>query len=440
MISVTILDDPDYQTLMGCGSKGRDAMWVFCAIVVAAKVQRNGGVFKCKLDSVGRAVRFSQRAIVSAANLIREITVAAEHEPWIEPLKPLDSTPVADRLDSDSWSARDFLGGLAIRNYRRYNDHPSSSTVPSDPDPDTVFEPEKKEGNKTPSFPHFPESGEKVCQETGSARNAQYQQGVTPETKFTRLTEPLPPGGSLISQPPSGERAGGSTRAAVQGETTEVPSPAGADLEAVSEKNPQPSANAGETLSSVAGAVAGGRGGDVPGLPPPGDRRVFAFAEHYFREVCPGGQQAWTTEAFDCAYRQGRVTLEQLECHIGKLKHDGFPARDWLDQVFPKPRPWERGPATPAEKASDAAKEKKDLAYRQADELAGKYQSWHPQHLRTASTHHTARNAFVRAIRAGVPVAALRECVAGIDAEHTETASRWLAREFPPPAKLRRVK
>ena len=81
-IACTILDDEDYIGLMATKG-GAAAFGVFCALICAAKVQKNKGVFKLSNLIISRMIQVTERQLLSSCKLITHICEQNSNDPWI---------------------------------------------------------------------------------------------------------------------------------------------------------------------------------------------------------------------------------------------------------------------------------------------------------------------------------------------------------------------
>lgn len=100
-IAVTVLSDPAFVALMSRrGKVGPTCFGVFCALVVAAKEQRNHGVFP-SLELAANCVRVAPKLCADCVSILREVCTECAEEPWL---------------------FVDDAGRLVIRNFRKWNE------------------------------------------------------------------------------------------------------------------------------------------------------------------------------------------------------------------------------------------------------------------------------------------------------------------------------
>ncbi len=98
-VGVTILDDPDFLVLISRGKEGQAAFGAFVALLLAAKVQRNEGIFTQPIEIVASMCRWPLRDFTAALDAIEVACKVNGHKPWITRRR----------------------GRLVIRNFSRYH-------------------------------------------------------------------------------------------------------------------------------------------------------------------------------------------------------------------------------------------------------------------------------------------------------------------------------
>lgn len=80
---VTVLDDPDYMVLVSSGKDGRAAFAAFVALVLAAKLQKNGGTFREPIEVVAGMCRWPAQDFVKALDAIDASCKRNGNTPWV---------------------------------------------------------------------------------------------------------------------------------------------------------------------------------------------------------------------------------------------------------------------------------------------------------------------------------------------------------------------
>lgn len=82
-VGVTLLDDPDFLVLISRGKEGQAAVGAFVALLLAAKVQRNEGIFTEQIEVVATMCRWPVRDLTAALDAIEAACKVNGHKPWI---------------------------------------------------------------------------------------------------------------------------------------------------------------------------------------------------------------------------------------------------------------------------------------------------------------------------------------------------------------------
>ena len=82
-VGVTMLDDPDFLVLISRGNEGQAAFGAFVALLLAAKAQRNEGIFKEPIEVVATMCRWPLHDLTAALDAIEAACKVNGHKPWI---------------------------------------------------------------------------------------------------------------------------------------------------------------------------------------------------------------------------------------------------------------------------------------------------------------------------------------------------------------------
>jgi hypothetical protein len=105
-LSVTMLDDADLIALLQHREADEAAMAVFVLLIVAAKQQGNGGVFKSPLAVTAAMIRSTEKRVRAAVALIIDTCKANGSEPWLT----LEGHTLTVRTYSE-WNPAEKRGG-----------------------------------------------------------------------------------------------------------------------------------------------------------------------------------------------------------------------------------------------------------------------------------------------------------------------------------------
>lgn len=82
-IPVTFLKDPDVLALMHSGPEGHIALWAWTGLLLLAKDQKNGGVFRGPMAIYAPSIGMDAKILNGAVNRINEFCRVNGNKPWI---------------------------------------------------------------------------------------------------------------------------------------------------------------------------------------------------------------------------------------------------------------------------------------------------------------------------------------------------------------------
>ena len=103
---VTILDDPDYMVLISSVKDGRAAFAAFVALVLAAKVQKNGGKFREPIEVVAGMCRWPAQEFVKALDAIDTACKRNGNTSWVVRRQDRLIIRNFDRWNNSGWGGQ----------------------------------------------------------------------------------------------------------------------------------------------------------------------------------------------------------------------------------------------------------------------------------------------------------------------------------------------
>lgn len=103
---VTILDDPDYMLLISSVKDGRAAFAAFVALVLAAKLQKNGGTFREPIEVIAGMCRWPPQDFVKALDAIDAACKRNGNTSWVVRRQDRLIIRNFDRWNNSGWGGQ----------------------------------------------------------------------------------------------------------------------------------------------------------------------------------------------------------------------------------------------------------------------------------------------------------------------------------------------